>query len=168
MSEALAQIVNEDDEVIGHKPRREIDHATEIYRVAALWLANSKGEILLAQRGMSKELDPGRWGPAVAGTVEDDETYEGNIYKEAEEEIGLTGVEFEEGPKWRVHEPRNLFVQYFMAKIDRPARSLTMQPGEVMDIQWFPRIVLLRQLKEQPDRFTYSVSHMLIKTPENT
>lgn len=59
MSEALAQIVNYEDEVVGHKPRREIDHSQDTYRVAALWITNSDGNILLAQRAMEKELDEG-------------------------------------------------------------------------------------------------------------
>lgn len=168
MSEALAQIVNDKDEVVGHKPRREIDHAQETYRVAALWVTNSNGDVLLAQRAMEKELDAGKWGPAVAGTLEGNETYEDNIYQESDGEIGLSGVKFQEGPKFHVDAPRKLFVQYFTVTLDRPAESFRMQEGEVMGIRWFSRDELMRLLQERPDDFTYSVGHMLSLNPENT
>ncbi len=48
-----------------------------------MWLRNSLGQSLLAKRSASKELDPSKWGPAVAGTIEAGQTYESNIYKEA-------------------------------------------------------------------------------------
>jgi isopentenyldiphosphate isomerase len=56
MSE-LIPIVNLDDEIIGYKERSEIT-LQDIYRVSALWIENSKGEILLAQRGFMKKHNP--------------------------------------------------------------------------------------------------------------
>lgn len=47
-------IVDENDQIIGHKFREEIVQ-TDIYRVAALWITNSKGDILLARRALSKK-----------------------------------------------------------------------------------------------------------------
>ena len=85
-------IVNEEDEII------KIIDSTErmkgdIGRVSALWITNEKGEILLAQRSFTKKRDPGVWDPAVAGTVEEGETYEQNIIKEAEEELSKSKIE---------------------------------------------------------------------------
>jgi len=65
MKEELSIIVNEQDEIIGYKPRREIT-PEDIYRVSALWIENSKWEILLAQRGFMKTNGPGKWWAAVA------------------------------------------------------------------------------------------------------
>lgn len=101
-------VVNENDEVVGAKKRGTIA-TDDIYRVSALWITNSNGDVLLAQRALTKKNDPGKWGPAVAGTVEEGETYLGNITKETEEEIGLKDVQFTEGPKWRVSLERNMF-----------------------------------------------------------
>lgn len=77
-------IVNEQDEIIGYKDRKD-RNTVDITRITGLWLWNEKGEVLLAQRALSKDINPGLWGPAVAGTVEEGETYESNIIKEAEE-----------------------------------------------------------------------------------
>jgi len=86
-------IVDKNDRVIGAKESQDIDFLNEIYRVSALWLWNSSGEVLVAQRKKSKGNDAGKWGPSVAGTVEEGESYEQNIVKEVEEEIGVRGVE---------------------------------------------------------------------------
>jgi len=92
-------IVNEQDEVIGYKERNLITR-DDIYRVAGLWITNSRGDILLARRAFSKTHDPGKWGPAVSGTIAANETYEENIIKEAEEELGLTGLNLIPGSKY--------------------------------------------------------------------
>ena len=70
----LCQIVDLNDEIIGHKPRNEIDFKKDYYRIGCLWLTNSKGEVLIAQRLLAKDKDPGKWGPAAAGTLEMGET----------------------------------------------------------------------------------------------
>lgn len=77
------QIVDENDKFVSNKERSEVDYKSDIYRVSALWLTNSKGQTLLAKRAMVKDKDPGKWGPAVAGTIDEGETYDENIYKEA-------------------------------------------------------------------------------------
>ena len=81
-------IVDKNDKIIGYKIRGTLDK-NGIYRVSALWITNSLGEILLARRSRKKDKHPLKWGPAVAGTVEEGETYEQNIVKEAWEELGL-------------------------------------------------------------------------------
>lgn len=73
------QIVDDQDQFIGLKERNEVDYKSDIYRVSALWLTNSKGQTLLAKRAAVKDKDPGKWGPAVAGTIDEGETYDENI-----------------------------------------------------------------------------------------
>ena len=82
-------IVDEHDNEIGLKERDEIEKG-DIYRVSGIWITNSKGEILLSQRSLLKKKSPGKWTCAAAGTVDEGETYENNILKEVEEEIGIT------------------------------------------------------------------------------
>lgn len=154
---SLIQIVDADDNVIGVKERSKVNYEKDIYRVSALWITNSKGEVLLAKRKNSKDKDPGKWGPAAAGTVESGETYKTNIYKEAEEEIGLTGVRFEIGPKIRVSQNTNYFGQWFTAVIDWPADKFKIQQSEVEQVSWVPKNVLLKDLDENPSKYIPSL-----------
>lgn len=156
-----AQIVNENDEVIGLKERDMIDHQNEIYRVTSLWLTNPKGEILLAHRSPEKRNDPNTWGPAVAGTIEEDENYDENIYKEAMEEIGLEGVEFTKGPKTRVNFPRDYFCQWYFADVDRDIDSFVMQPEEVDELKWISMEDFLEDLSKNPGNYVPAMPQII-------
>jgi isopentenyl-diphosphate Delta-isomerase len=145
-------IVNDRDEVIGHK-ECDLLVQEDIYRVAALWVTNSKGEILLAQRQLGKRHDPGKWGPAAAGTVDEGETYEDNIVKEAEEEIGLAGIKPIKGPKRRISDEHNYFGQWYTLVVDKPADEFVIQNEEVAQVRWFNRAELMRNLKDHPEHY---------------
>ena len=149
-------VVNEQDEIIEYKERSEIT-IKNIYRVSALWITNSKGEILLAQRALTKSHHPGRWGPAVAGTVEEEESYEENIIHEAEEEIGLTGVSFNKGPKTRTESPFNHFTQWFTTVIDKPIDFFKIDKREVETIKWWEPQEILNEIKINPHNFLVKI-----------
>lgn len=53
----LIPIVNDNDKIIGYKPRDD-RNTKDMYRVSALWITNSKGDILLAQRAFTKKHNP--------------------------------------------------------------------------------------------------------------
>jgi isopentenyldiphosphate isomerase len=54
-------VVNEKDEIIGHKDRADVDPSVDIVRSASLWITNRNGDILLAQRKFTKRNNPGKW-----------------------------------------------------------------------------------------------------------
>lgn len=152
MSERII-IVNEQDEPIGIKDRADI-LPDDIYRVSALWLENIKGECLIARRAFTKRHDPGLWGPAVAGTVGEGETYESNIRKESLEEIGLELGEIILGKKLLYTEEHKFFAQWFFTKVGASKETLKFNPAEVAEIRWVPRDVLGKWIREKPGDFT--------------
>jgi isopentenyldiphosphate isomerase len=145
-------IVNEQDEVIGYKERDKKD-LNDIVRASGLWVTSPDGYTLLAQRSFKKKFGPGMWGPAVAGTVEEGETYESNIIKEAEEEIGLVGFKPVLDRKIRVeaHDGGygNFFGQWFTVVVDR-SYEFKKQDDEVEEIRWFSKDELTKFIKENP------------------
>ena len=145
-------IVDENDEIIGHKNRSEIVSG-DIYRATGLWIENSAGEVLLGQRSLAKKNEPGKWGPAVSGTVEKGETYESNIAKEAQEEIGLIGCEFQKVEKMRISEKRNYFAQWFFVKVDRKIEEFVLEDGAFEQIKWFKSKELKSALEAAPENF---------------
>ncbi len=151
-------IVNEKDEQIGLKERGTLNRE-DIYRVSALWVTNSKGEILLAQRSFNKKNNPGAWGPAVAGTIAKGETYEENIYKEAKEELGLSSYKFLKGKKLtRIGPERknNYFTQYFKLVADIDIKNLKIQESEVEQIKWLSKEEI-KKMKENGEKFVDSI-----------
>lgn len=155
------QIVNADDVLISLKSHNEIDYANDIYRVSALWLKNSEGKILIAQRSRRHKHGPSLWGPATAGTVEEGESYEQNIYKEVEEEIGVTGITLTKGPKQRVTGPRNFFCQWFTAVLDKPQDSFVLQEDEVDAVQWVEASDLVKDVAINPSRYISEMPEVL-------
>lgn len=145
-------LVDEKDNVIGSKERSKLNHPEDIYRVSALWITNNKGDILLAQRALTKDKDPGLWGPSVAGTVELGETYDDNIKKEISEEIGLKNVKLKKGPKIMVSSPRRYFCKWYFLKTDKKAEDFTIQKEEVAQVKWFSKEKLMKMLKETPSQ----------------
>ncbi|MFA5961174.1 MAG: NUDIX domain-containing protein [Parcubacteria group bacterium] len=144
-------IVDENDEIIGHEERGAFKKKN-IYRVSALWITNSRGEILLAKRHHSKAHHPGMWGPAVAGTVEKGETYLDNIIKEAEEELGLKNIKPELGPKTKIDGSYH-FTQWFMLTIDKKADEFVLQEDEVEAVAWISPEELRKHAQERPEEF---------------
>ncbi|MFH1112142.1 MAG: NUDIX domain-containing protein [Patescibacteria group bacterium] len=151
-------IVDKNDNIIDYKYREEI-LPTDIYRVSALWITNNKGDVLLAQRAFNKSHDPGKYGPAVAGTVDEGETYEQNIIREAYEELGIKGIVFKLGPKVKRGGKHLHFTQWFTCVINEPISYFTIQKNEVAAIKWIPIKNLINDLKINPQKY-------LISTPE--
>ena len=145
-------VVDENDNLIGVKDDKTITHK-DIYRVAGLWLTNSNDHVLIAQRKLTKKNDPGKWGPAVSGTLEEGETYTTNIYKEAEEEIGLTGHTFQLGPKIFNDDKYRYFAQWFKCTTDWPLEKFVPQKSEVEQLVWVDRQELLRDVIDNPDKY---------------
>lgn len=149
-------IVDEKDNIIGSKERDALE-TSDIYRVSALWITNSQGEVLLAKRALTKSHSPGKWGPAVAGTVEEGETYYSNIIKEAEEELDLENIQPKTGPKLRVAQDYNYFCQWYLLEIDKPVEEFKIQKQEVEEVKWIPRKELLKRIKEKPENFVEAI-----------
>jgi isopentenyldiphosphate isomerase len=141
-------IVNEEDEIICYK-ERENTNPEDIVRATGLWIKDKDGNILLSQRSLSKKFGPGLWGPAAGGVVEEGETCESCIIREAEEEIGLRGVIFNSGPKIRLFD---CFGYFFTATVDSNY-EFVKQDEEVEQIKWFSQEELNKLLKEKPEIF---------------
>jgi isopentenyl-diphosphate delta-isomerase len=151
-------IVNENDEVIGSKGREAI-LPQDIFRVTALLLWNSEGQLLIAQRALTKSRGAGLWSPgAVAGTVAEGEDYGTNIVKEIQEEIGLT-VALEDltvGPKVFLAAnagTRRHFCQWYTYVLPSPEPKFVLQQEEVAQVAWVDPQQLREDILANPEKF---------------
>ena len=144
-------IVNEQDEIIGYKERNDLD-TKDIIRVTGLWVTSSEGDILLARRALIKKYHAGVWGPAVSDTVEEGETYESNIIKEMEEEIGLSGVMPQISFKKRMSTGHEYFGQWFTVVVSRDYK-FKKQDEEVEELRWFSKDEIHKLVEEKPEIF---------------
>ncbi|MBR9676030.1 NUDIX domain-containing protein [Candidatus Woesearchaeota archaeon] len=89
MSEELVVIVDDEDNVIGKAPRGKMRKKVLMHRGTAALTFNSKGEILIHKRTLTKDIFPGYLDMLNGGAVGYDESYDENIVRELEEEIGV-------------------------------------------------------------------------------
>lgn len=154
-------VVDESDNEIGVESQDIVDQKNLRYRVSALWLINSKGDVLLARRAYTKSHHPGKWGPAVAGTVEAGETYEDNIIKEAKEELGISNLKITLGPKAKVDGKHKHFTQWFVGNIDWSESEFIIQEDEVAEIKWFSQKKLQEAIQNNPNEFLSSMTEYI-------
>lgn len=94
MKEIVDQ-VDEKDNVIGQVTRKEMREKNLWHRGTGVVIFNSKGEILIHKRTMTKDAFQGYYDSFFGGVLEAGETYEENATRELEEEAGLKDVEME-------------------------------------------------------------------------
>lgn len=156
-------IVDKNDNSIAIKRRGTILE-NDIYRVSALWLTNKNDEVLIAQRSFNKSNAPGKWGPAVEGTVEEGESYISNVIKEAKEEIGLYIAECDlvEGSKFFIEIPyKTRFHQFFTLQTDIKINDLQLQIEEVEQVKYKNINELKKDAMNDPCKYVTSVSKYL-------
>ncbi len=89
ITEEIFDIVDQNDEVIGQKSRSEVHRLGLRDRSTHLLVFNQAGEVFLQKRSIHKDNNPGLWDSSVAGHVDQGESYDACVVREAQEEIGL-------------------------------------------------------------------------------
>jgi len=87
-------LVNEQGEVIG-KSTRSVCHSGSflLHPVVHLHVFNTAGQLYLQKRSMDKDIQPGKWDTSVGGHVDFGETVLEALYREVQEELGITYFE---------------------------------------------------------------------------
>lgn len=83
-------MVNEQDAVIGRRPRSEVHRLDLRHRAVHVLLFNSRGELFLQQRSLSKDNWPGVWDSSASGHLDSGEDYDPCVLRELQEELGVT------------------------------------------------------------------------------
>jgi 16S rRNA (adenine1518-N6/adenine1519-N6)-dimethyltransferase len=89
MSEEIFDVVNERDEVIGHRPRSEVHRLGLKHRAAHVLVFNARGEVFLQKRSTKKDREPGKWDSSASGHVDSGEAYDACAGRELGEELGV-------------------------------------------------------------------------------
>jgi isopentenyldiphosphate isomerase len=89
MSEEIFDIVNERDEVIGRKPRREVHRDGDKHRAVHVLVFGRDGRVFLQKRSLTKDTFPGAWDSSASGHLDSGEDYDACALRELREELGL-------------------------------------------------------------------------------
>src|SRR5215470_15728838 len=91
-ADEIVVIVDEDNNIVGAAPRREMRAKRLPHRSTYILVFNAQGELYVQKRTMSKDVFPGYYDPATGGVVLAGESYEQSAVRELEEEMGIRQV----------------------------------------------------------------------------
>ncbi len=93
-SEELYDVYDEDGRRQGRATRKEVhSDPSLIHRAVHVLIFRKEGRLLLQKRVATKDIEPGKWDTSVGGHVDAGEDYLSAARREAEEELGLSGLE---------------------------------------------------------------------------
>jgi isopentenyl-diphosphate Delta-isomerase len=152
MSEEIFDVVNERDEIIGRETRREVHRSGLRHRAIHVFVFNSRGEVFLQKRSMSKDSSPGLWDSSASGHLDYGEDYDTCAVRELREEIGLN---LSDCPR-RIFKIKACqqtgqeFVWLYQCQSEGP---FTLHPDEIERGDWFASERVTAWLKESPQDF---------------
>jgi 8-oxo-dGTP pyrophosphatase MutT (NUDIX family) len=91
-ADEIVVIVDEHNQVVGAVPRIEMRAMRWLHRSTYVLVFNSRGELYVQKRTLTKDVFPGYFDVAAGGVVLAGETYEQGAERELEEEMGIRGV----------------------------------------------------------------------------
>jgi 8-oxo-dGTP pyrophosphatase MutT (NUDIX family) len=91
-ADELLDIVDEDDRVIGQSPRGEAYARGLRHRCVFIQARDSEGRVFVHRRTPTKLVFPSLYDMFVGGVVGAGETYDDAALREAEEELGVSGL----------------------------------------------------------------------------
>ena len=151
-SEEIFDVVNDQDEVIGQKTRREVHALRLLHRAVHVLVFDSRGNLFLQKRSMKKDCFPGAWDSSASGHLDADESYDACAVRELREEIGLQLA----APLRRLFkvdgcpETGYEFVWVYRCEAEGP---FTLHPEEIERGGWFAPDEITRWMAERPGDF---------------
>ncbi len=88
----LIDIVDEADRVVAQLPRGEATARRLRHRCVFIWVRDEHGRVFVHRRTDRKLVFPSRYDMFVGGVVGAGESYDAAARREAEEELGVTGL----------------------------------------------------------------------------
>jgi len=152
MPEDIFDVVNERDEVVDHKPRSEVHRLGLLHRAVHVLVFNSRGDVFLQKRSMTKDREPGKWDSSTSGHVDSGEDYDTAAVRELREEIGLSVPKTPER-LFKIDacaETDHEFVWVYRCGTEGPFR---LHPEEIERGEWFTPEAVASWLVKKPEDF---------------
>ena len=152
MIDELFDVVNENDEVIGQRPRREVHRLHLLHRAVHILVVNSAGQVFLQKRSLKKDSAPGAWDSSASGHLEVGESYDDAALRELHEEIGLRPSQPLE-KLFRILACRETGFEFVWVYRCRSEGPLKLNPEEIDEGGWFEPAQVERWIKDRPNEF---------------
>lgn len=135
------------------------------HRIVSVFVIDEGGRMLLQLRSPNVKVFPNCWDQAAGGHVDVGQTYEQTAQMEAEEELGMHGIELKVLGTHRSNSREggriiNQFERAYVAQVPH-STSLKLQADEISALQWFEPSELKAKIAESPDKFTPGLLYCL-------
>jgi len=149
-------LVSPQDEEIGYMEKMEAHQLGLLHRAFSVFLFNSKGEMLLQKRAISKYHSGGLWTNACCSHPRKGETIEQAASRRTREELGC------EPELQKIHTfiykaalDNNLIEHEFdHVLVGNYEGEMNLNVNEVSEIVYLPIQKIRQEMNEQPDKFT--------------
>ncbi len=150
-SSELFDVVDSENRVIGQATRGEVHAKGLLHRYVHIWVFNSRGELFLQKRAMTKDENPGYWDSSAAGHLNAGEGYRTSAHRELMEELGISGELrfFMKFPACR--ETYWEHVETYLCTTDQ---KITINPMEISEGRFWPIPDLKESVCSHPGQFT--------------
>jgi isopentenyldiphosphate isomerase len=152
MSEEIFDIVNDRDEVIDRRPRREVHRLGLKHRAVHVLVFNARGEVFLQKRSMKKDTAAGQWDSSSSGHVDSGEDYDACAVRELSEEIGLRVAQSPERLFKIAARPETGWEFCWVYRCENEG-PFALNPDEIERGEWFPPDTVTRWITEKPGDF---------------
>lgn len=162
MTDEVITIVDDTDTHVDDMPRSKVVRGKDIYRVSGLWLMDSDGRVLLAQRSFNKPGGAGQWSIAVEGTVASGDNSEQTIRREALEEIGINLGDVVAIDKVFVSTTETKFFnQLFFIQMPFEVADIVIQKEEVAAVRLADLSELEADVESNPSKYVQQIPEYL-------
>ena len=152
MSEEIFDVVNERDEVIDRKTRREVHARGLWHRAVHVLVFNARGEVFLQKRSLNKDCAPGKWDSSSSGHLDQGEAYDACAVREVREEIGLHLTETPER-LFKISPSKETGWEFSWIYHCTNEGPFVLHPDEIETGDWFTPDAVTRWVNEQPQDF---------------
>lgn len=165
----LVILVDKDDNEVGTKEKLRAHKDGDLHRAISVFLFNSQGQLMLQQRAKKKYHCGGLWSNTVCTHPFPGESSMDAAKRRLGEEMGIEGVELKESFcfTYKVEFDNGLIEnEYDHVFIGIDNGEPILNPDEADDWKWIELEKLQRNIKQNPDSYTYWFKKALPKVLE--
>ena len=107
---------------------------------------NSKGEMLIQKRQITKKAEPNKWDVSGRGSTLKGETTWETAQREVFEELAINYDFSKERAKFTINS-ENMFDDYFIIKLDVDIKDVVLQEEEVADAKWATKEEIIKLME---------------------
>jgi isopentenyl-diphosphate Delta-isomerase len=156
-------LVDDNDNIIGHKEKLEVHLRGLLHRAFSILIYNSEGELLVHQRAFEKYHSPGLWTNTCCGHPNEGESMEAAVHRRLQEEMGFeTALNYNFTFRYRAEFANGLIENeidhVYVGTYDG---QVMVNPAEVAAYRWQTVPAIKKDAASNPETYTYWFKEIL-------